>query len=428
MKIIYNEKNISGELIRIAERINLENNEDINSTVKNILKDVKIEGDEALRRYTLKFDGFNPKCLAVNSQEIKEAWESTSKPLQEALKNAKTRIERFHIKEIPESFSIKGVYGENIQRKWLPVNRAGLYIPGGRASYPSTVLMNAIPAQVAGVNEIIMVSPGNREGKINKTVLAAAYICDIKKIFKIGGAQAIGALAFGTKSINKVDVITGPGNIFVTTAKKLIFGSTGIDSLAGPSEILIIADNSANITHLATDLLAQAEHDPLASAILLTTSNLLAEKVKDEIHKQLNIHPRKEICIKSINDWGLIGVCENIDTCIRFSNQFAPEHLEIITNNPKQILDKIENAGAIFLGKWTPEAVGDYIAGPNHTLPTSGNARFSGALGVETFMKNSSIIEFNQESLKNNSSDIINLATSEGLYSHAESVKIRFED
>ena len=428
MKIIYNEKNISGELIRIAERINLENNEDINSTVKNILKDVKIEGDEALRRYTLKFDGFNPKCLAVNSQEIKEAWESTSKPLQEALKNAKSRIERFHIKEIPESFSIKGVYGENIQRKWLPVNRAGLYIPGGRASYPSTVLMNAIPAQVAGVNEIIMVSPGNREGKINKTVLAAAYICDIKKIFKIGGAQAIGALAFGTKSINKVDVITGPGNIFVTTAKKLIFGSTGIDSLAGPSEILIIADNSANITHLATDLLAQAEHDPLASAILLTTSNLLAEKVKDEIHKQLNIHPRKEICIKSINDWGLIGVCENIDTCIRFSNQFAPEHLEIITNNPKQILDKIENAGAIFLGKWTPEAVGDYIAGPNHTLPTSGNARFSGALGVETFMKNSSIIEFNQESLKNNSSDIINLATSEGLYSHAESVKIRFED
>ena len=428
MNIVNNENEILNELKRIENRINLENNEEVNTIVKKILEDVKNQGDEALKKYTLKFDGFNPDPLSVSKKEITKAWEKTTKPLQEALKNAKHRIEKFHEKEIPQSFSIKGIYGEDVQRKWLPVQKAGLYVPGGRASYPSTVLMNAIPAKVAGVQEIIMVSPANSEGEINKTVLAAAHICDIENIFKVGGAQAIAALAFGTEQISKVDVISGPGNIFVTTAKKLIFGSTGIDSLAGPSEILIIADDSANSSQLASDLLAQAEHDPFASAILLTTSDLVAKDVSTNIYKKLENHPRKEICMRSIKDWGLIGVCENIETCIKFSNQFAPEHLEIMTINPKELVDKIENAGAIFLGKWTPEAVGDYIAGPNHTLPTSGNARFSGALGVETFMKNSSIIEFTQQSLQSNREDIINLATSEGLYSHAESVRVRFED
>ena len=428
MKIFHNEIQILNELKRIENRINLENNEEVNTIVKKILEDVKNQGDEALRKYTLKFDGFNPKSLSVSKKEIEKAWLTTTKSLQEALKNAKHRIEKFHEKEIPQSFSIKGIYGEDVQRKWLPVKRAGIYVPGGRASYPSTVLMNAIPAKVAGVKEIIMVSPANAEGEINKTVLAAAHICGIENIFKVGGAQAVAALAFGTKEIRRVDVISGPGNIFVTTAKKLIFGSTGIDSLAGPSEILIIADNSANSSQLASDLLAQAEHDPFASAILLTNSDLVAKEVSKNIYKRLENHPRKEICIRSIEDWGLIGVCDNIETCIKFSNQFAPEHLEIMTTNPKQLVDKIENAGAIFLGKWTPEAVGDYIAGPNHTLPTSGNARFSGALGVETFMKNSSIIEFTEQSLQNNREDIINLATSEGLYSHADSVRVRFED
>ena len=428
MNIVNNENEILNELKRIENRINLENNEEVNTTVKKILEDVKNQGDEALKKYTLKFDGFNPDPLSVSKKEITKAWEKTTKPLQEALKNAKHRIEKFHEKEIPQSFSIKGMYGEDVQRKWLPVQKAGLYVPGGRASYPSTVLMNAIPAKVAGVQEIIMVSPANSEGEINKTVLAAAHICDIENIFKVGGAQAIAALAFGTEQISKVDVISGPGNIFVTTAKKLIFGSTGIDSLAGPSEILIIADDSANSSQLASDLLAQAEHDPFASAILLTTSDSVAKDVSTNIYKKLENHPRQEICMRSIKDWGLIGVCDNLETCIKFSNQFAPEHLEIMTINPKQLVDKIENAGAIFLGKWTPEAVGDYIAGPNHTLPTSGNARFSGALGVETFMKNSSIIEFTQQSLQKNSEDIINLATSEGLFSHADSVKVRFED
>ncbi len=428
MNIVNNEIEILNELKRIENRINLENNEEVNTVVKKILEDVKNQGDEALKKYTLKFDGFIPDPLSVSKKEITQAWENTTKPLQEALKNAKQRIEKFHEKEIPESFSIKGIYGEDVQRKWLPVQKAGLYVPGGRASYPSTVLMNTIPAQVAGVKEIIMVSPANAKGEMNKTVLAAAHICDIENIFKVGGAQAIAALAFGTNQISRVDVISGPGNIFVTTAKKLIFGSTGIDSLAGPSEILIIADDSANSSQLASDLLAQAEHDPFASAILLTTSDSVAKDVSTNIYKKLENHPRKEICMRSIKDWGLIGVCDNLETCIKFSNQFAPEHLEIMTINPKQLVDKIENAGAIFLGKWTPEAVGDYIAGPNHTLPTSGNARFSGALGVETFMKNSSIIEFTQQSLQNNSADIINLATSEGLYSHADSVRVRFED
>ena len=428
MKIVHNKNKILNELKRIEDRINLENNEEVNTLVRKILEDVKNQGDEALKKYTLKFDGFNPEPLSISREEIEKAWATTTRPLQEALKNAKYRIEKFHEKEIPKSFSIKGIYGEDVQRKWLPVHRAGLYVPGGRASYPRTVLMNAIPAKVAGVKEIIMVSPANAEGEMNKTVLAAAHICGIKKIFKVGGAQAIAALAFGTKEISRVDVISGPGNIFVTTAKKLIFGTTGIDSLAGPSEILIIADDSANSSQLASDLLAQAEHDPFASAILLTTSDSVAKDVSNNIYKKLENHPRKEICMRSIKDWGLIGVCDNIETCIKFSNQFAPEHLEIMTINPKQLVNKIENAGAIFIGKWTPEAVGDYIAGPNHTLPTSGNARFSGALGVETFMKNSSIIEFTQKSLQSNSEDIINLATSEGLYSHADSVRVRFED
>jgi len=428
MKIISNKIETTQELIRIAERTDIENNDEINTTVKGILKDIKCNGDEAVKKYTLKFDGFNPEPMRVSKEEIEEAWHATNHSLQKSLKIAKKRIEKFHEREMPQSFSIKGIYGECVQRKWSPVKRAGLYIPGGRAAYPSTVLMNAIPAKVAGVKEVIMVSPGNSEGYINKTVLAAAYITGLEKVFRVGGAQAIGALAYGTENISKVDVISGPGNIFVTTAKKIIFGSTGIDSLAGPSEILIIADSSANPSQLATDLLAQAEHDPFASSILLTTSGSLAEKVSNAVNKKLEKHPRKEICFRSIKDWGLIAICENLKTCIELSNQFAPEHLEIITKDPNLVLEKIENAGAIFLGKWTPEAVGDYLAGPNHTLPTSGNARFSGALGVETFMKNSSIIEFNKKSLQETSTDIINLANSEGLHSHAESVKERFEN
>ena len=428
MKIINNKEKAIQELERISQRTSSENNNKVKSIVEEILEEVKNNGDEAVEKYTRKFDGFNPNPMQISAYDLRNAWEVIDKNLKKSLEIAYERIKKFHEKEIPTSFTIKGKHGDSVQRRWMPVKKAGLYIPGGRAAYPSTVLMNAIPAKVAGVKEILMVSPGNSKGIINKTVLAAAYLSGIDKVFRIGGAQAIGALAFGTKQINKVDVISGPGNIFVTTAKKLIYGSTGIDSLAGPSEILIIADKTANSSQIASDLLAQAEHDPLASSILLTTSNDQAKEVFDEIYKKIDDHPRKEICMKSIKNWGLIAICENIESCIELSNQFAPEHLEIITIDPQKTLKKIENAGAIFLGKWTPEAVGDYLAGPNHTLPTSGNARFSGSLGVETFMKNSSIIEFNEESLKINSLDIINLANSEGLHSHANSVKIRFED
>ena len=428
MKIVNNKKDALQELRRIADRTNLENNKKINQVVEKILQDVKVDGDKAVEKYTNQFDGFNPDPMQLSSEDLKNAWDETDKNLKSSLKVAYERIKEFHVKEIPQSFTVKGKYGDITQRRWMPVKNAGIYIPGGRAAYPSTVLMNAIPAKVAGVKEISMVSPGSKEGKINKTVLAAAYLSGIDKVFRIGGAQAIGALAFGTEQINKVDVISGPGNIYVTTAKKLIYGFTGIDSLAGPSEILIIADETAKSSHIASDLLAQAEHDPLASSILLTTSQTQAQEVYDEIYKKIDNHPRSAICLQSIKDWGLIVICDNLDSCIQLSNSFAPEHLEIITKHPKKIVNKVENAGAIFLGKWSPEAVGDYLAGPNHTLPTSGNSRFSGSLGVETFMKNTSIIEFNEESLKFNSSEIINLAKSEGLYSHANSVKIRFED
>ncbi len=428
MKIIKNYNEAINELSRIEDRTNFENNKDINLLVSNILQEVKRDGDKAVEKFTNKFDGYHPSPIQVSQNELKEAWNSTESNLKKALEKAQERIIKFHEKEIPKSFIIQGESGDFMERKWMPVKRAGLYIPGGRAAYPSTVLMNSIPAKVAGVKEISMASPGNQSGHVNKTVLAAAYLTGIDKVYRIGGAQAIGAMAFGTNTINKVDVISGPGNIYVTTAKKLIYGSTGIDSLAGPSEILIISDHTAKSIHIASDLLAQAEHDPLASSILLTTSMEQAKEVLIEINKKLKNHPRKKICEESIKNWGLIVVCENLDTCVNLSNQFAPEHLEIMTSNPRKILNNIENAGAIFLGKWTPEAVGDYFAGPNHTLPTSGNARFSGSLGVETFMKNSSVIEFSENSLSATSQDIINLANSEGLFSHAESVQIRLKD
>ena len=428
MKIINNKEDAIQELNRISNRINSEKNIKINLIVEEILQEVKKYGDFAVEKYTKKFDGFNPNPMQVDADDLEGAWNEIDCDLQQSLKQAYKRIKKFHEKEMPSSFILKGEHGDIVQRRWKPVKNAGIYIPGGRAAYPSTVLMNAIPAKVAGVENIIMVSPGNREGKINKTVLAAAHLSGINKVFRIGGAQAIGALAFGTNQINKVDVISGPGNIYVTAAKKLIYGSTGIDSLAGPSEILIIADETAKSTHIASDLLAQAEHDPLAASILLTTSMDQGKKVLEELNTILKDHPRREICMQSIKNWGLIVICENYESCIELSNNFAPEHLEILTFDPKNILEAIENAGAVFLGNWTPEAVGDYLAGPNHTLPTSGNSRFSGSLGVETFMKNTSIIEFTEKSLKVNSFDIINLAKSEGLHSHANSVQIRFQD
>ena len=413
------------ELQKITDRTSGDVQDKAIKVVDDILKNIYDRGDEALKEYTFRFDGFQSDNFQVPSDLILKAWEETPEKLQNSLLLAKKRIEEFHRLQAPKDITYVGPHGESLGRRWRPVEKAGIYVPGGRASYPSTVLMNSIPAYVAGVNQTIMVSPPNSLGEINQTVLAAAHITGINKVFRIGGAQAIGALARGTESIPKVDVITGPGNIYVTLAKKKVYGKVGIDSLAGPSEVLIIADQSAKLEHVASDMLAQSEHDPLASAILITTDKKLAKKLPEEIRRQLINHPREEICKKSMTEWGLIVICDDLDTCIKLSDTFAPEHLELLVEAPKELSKKINNAGAIFMGPWSPEAIGDYLGGPNHTLPTSGTARFAGALGVETFMKNTSLIDFSREAFNETKSAVVDLANSEGLHSHAESIKIR---
>ncbi len=415
----------TAQLERLAKRTTGGGQNQAIRTVEEILGAVQDNGDSAIIKYTMQFDGYKPEPITVEPEKLLKAWETTPKNLREALELAHRRIQDFHQRQKPNDLNVKGVHGEFLGKRWRPVNRAGIYVPGGRAAYPSTVLMNAIPAQVAGVTEIIMASPASTNGEINNTVLAAAYLSGINKVLRIGGAQAIGALAYGTETVPKVDVISGPGNIYVTLAKKIVYGTVGIDSLAGPSEVLIIADHSATVKQVATDLLAQAEHDPMAAAILLTTESQLAKDVPAEIERQLKFHPRAEICLASLRDWGLIVLCENLEVCARLSDQFAPEHLELLVDRPRPLADHINNAGAIFLGPWSPEAVGDYLAGPNHTLPTSGNSRFSGALNVATFMKNTSLIEFNKSAFESTASAAIELAESEGLHSHAQSIQIR---
>jgi histidinol dehydrogenase len=413
------------ELKRITDRTSGTIQDKAIQVVDDILKNVSERGDEALKEYTSRFDGFLAEKFQVPSHLILKAWEETPKELQDSLLLAKKRIEKFHSLQVPKNITYTGPHGELLGRRWSPVEKAGIYVPGGRAAYPSTVLMNSIPAYVAGVNQTIMVSPANSEGELNQTVLAAAHISGINKVFRIGGAQAIGALAYGTESIPKVDLITGPGNIYVTLAKKKVFGKVAIDSLAGPSEILIIADQSAQLEHVASDMLAQSEHDPLASAILITTNKKLAEKLPAEIERQLINHPRLKICQESISKWGLIVLCNDLETCAKLSDNFAPEHLELLVEDPQKLSKIIRNAGAIFMGPWSPEAIGDYLGGPNHTLPTSGTARFAGALGVETFMKNTSLIDFSKEAFNENKNAVVHLANSEGLHSHAESIRIR---
>ncbi len=415
----------SSQLNRISKRTEGKEQEQVRSSVDQILQAIKAEGDQALVRFTERFDGFTPEPLAVPPQNLLNAWEETPEKLQKALRLAHKRITDFHQRQLPSDFSMNGPHGETLGRRWRPVKKAGIYIPGGRASYPSTVLMNAIPAQVAGVEKLLMVSPAGPNGKISNVVLAAAHLVGINKVFRIGGAQAIGALAYGTETVDSVDVISGPGNIYVTLAKKSVYGQVGIDSLAGPSEVLVIADSTARVEQIAADLLAQAEHDPLAASILLTTEGRLAKAIPQEIELQLQEHPRSEICLASLRNWGLIVVCEDLDSCVKLSDEFAPEHLQLLVRNPQSLAEKVKNAGAIFIGHWSPEAVGDYLAGPNHTLPTSGTARFSGALGVETFMKNTSLIEFTKSAFDNTSEAVIDLARSEGLHSHAESIRIR---
>jgi len=409
----------------IADRTGGGQSQEAEQRVAAILEQVRDQGDQALLELSERFDGVRPDPLRIPASALEAAWQATPLPLQEALKLAHRRILDFHQRQKPSDLAVTGVHGERLGRRWRPVERAGLYVPGGRASYPSTVLMNAIPAKVAGVGRLVMVTPPGPDGQVNSTVLAAAHLAGVDELYRVGGAQAIAALAFGTESIPRVDVITGPGNLYVTLAKKAVYGRVAIDSLAGPSEVLVIADHTANAEHVAADLLAQAEHDPLAAAILLTTSEALAEAVPEALEAQLQGHPRAEITRAALNDWGLIVVCPSLETAASLSDRFAPEHLELQVERPEPLADRIQHAGAIFLGAWTPEAVGDYLAGPNHTLPTSGTARFAGALSVETFLRHTSLIQFNRQALEATGQAVTTLADSEGLHSHAESVRRR---
>lgn len=395
----------------------------VTASVAAIVEDVKERGDEAVREYSLKFDGWAGEMFVSESEWAEGAAQCDAFLLQ-VMKEAAQNIADFHRRQIPQGFEVEKEKGVILGQKVTPLERVGIYVPGGTAAYPSTVLMNAVPASVAGVKEIIMVTPA-KEGRIKPEILAAAKIAGVTKIFKVGGAQAIAALAYGTKTVPAVDKITGPGNIYVATAKKLVYGQVDIDMIAGPSEILVIADESADAERAAADMLSQAEHDVLASAVMVTTSARLAELVAAEIERQLTDLPRREIAQRSIEDNGRVIVAESLDDAVEIANALAPEHLEVYTSDPFALLPRLVNAGSIFLGGYTPEPVGDYFAGPNHTLPTSGTARFSSPLSGADFVKRSSYIHYTKEALKEAGEKIAAFAESEGLQAHANAVRIR---
>ncbi|WP_310487356.1 histidinol dehydrogenase [Chamaesiphon sp. VAR_69_metabat_338] len=430
LRIITQQTEAQQELQRISSRTHDDAIVHKEATVNEIVQTVKRQGDKALLHYTAEFDGqtLTVDRLRVTGAELDAAYQQVSKELLKAIELAAANIEAFHRQRMPKSWVTFGADDVVLGKRYNPVDRAGIYVPGGRACYPSTVLMNAIPAKVAGVPQIAMVTPPGADKNLNPAVLVAAQVAGVEEIYRVGGAQSIAALAYGTDTIAKVDVITGPGNIYVTLAKKLVYGTVGIDSLAGPSEVLIIADRSANPVHIAADLLAQAEHDPMAAAILITTDLAFATAVQTVVEQQLLNHPRRTLTEKSIAHYGLIIVAETLEIAAELSNQFAPEHLEINTADPWALVDRIRHAGAIFLGDSTPEAVGDYLAGPNHTLPTSGAARYASALGVETFMKHSSLIQYSPTALAKVGGAIDALTQAEGLFSHGESVRLRSID
>ena len=401
---------------------------DVEDIVADIIYNVRKNGDKAVFEYTEKFDKAKLADLAVKKEEIEEAIKLVEPKFIEILKKAAANITKFHSKQLRNSFIINDENGIVIGQKIIPVDRAGLYVPGGTAAYPSTVLMDAIPAKIAGCKEVVMVTPPDKDGKINPAILAAAYVAGVDRIFKVGGAQAIAALAYGTQSIPKVDKIVGPGNAFVAEAKKQVFGKVSIDMIAGPSEILVVADGKSNPRYVAADLLSQAEHDKLASAVLVTYSMELALAVQSEIENQLTSLKREEIARASIDNNGKIIVAENLSAAIEIANEIAPEHLELCVDNPFDYLDSIRHAGSIFMGRSCPEALGDYFAGPNHTLPTSGTAKFSSPLSVDDFIKKTQYTYYTKEALSRVAYDIAFFAEKEGLTGHARSAVIRLED
>ena len=401
---------------------------DVAGTVAEIIKNVRENGDKALFEYCEKFDMAQLSSLAVTKEEIDEALNLVEPEFLEILEKAAKNIRKFHSRQVRNSFIINDEDGIVIGQKIIPVDRAGLYVPGGTAAYPSTVLMDAIPAKIAGCREVVMVTPPTKDGKVNSVILAAAYVAGIDRIFKVGGAQAIAALAYGTQSIPKVDKIVGPGNAFVAEAKKQVFGVVSIDMIAGPSEILIVADGKSNPSYVAADLLSQAEHDKMASAVLVTDSEELARNVSTELEKQIPLLERREIARESIDVNGKIIVADTLDAAIEIANEIAPEHLELCVDNPFDKLDSIRHAGSIFMGRNCPEALGDYFAGPNHTLPTSGTAKFSSPLSVDDFIKKTQYTYYTKDALKKVAFDVATFAKKEGLTAHAKSAVIRVED
>ena len=400
----------------------------VEQIVSDIIHNVRTNGDKAIYEYCEKFDNAKLSSLLVTEEEIEEAVNLVEPKFLEILENAAKNIRKFHEKQVRNSFIINDENGIVIGQKIIPVDKAGLYVPGGTAAYPSTVLMDSIPAKIAGCKEVVMVTPPQSNGKVNPVILAAAKIAGVDKIFKVGGAQAIAALAYGTETIPKVDKIVGPGNAFVAEAKKQVFGQVSIDMIAGPSEILIVADKYSNPSHIAADLLSQAEHDKMASAVLVTESYELALAVQNELEVQIPLLERSEIARASIDNNGKIIVADTLDFAIEISNEIAPEHLELCVDNPFDYLDSIRHAGSIFMGRNCPEALGDYYAGPNHTLPTSGTAKFSSPLSVDDFVKKTQYTYYTKEALKRVADDVAFFATKEGLTAHAKSATIRTEE
>lgn len=395
--------------------------------VSTIIRNVKENADDAVREYTVRFDGSVPKKTVITKEELQSYLDMVDDDFKSAIIKAKDNIYDFHLRQAQQSWMNTKENGVIMGQRVRGLHRVGIYVPGGTAAYPSSVLMNAVPAKIAGVKEIIMVTPPGKDGNPNPNIMAAAAVAGVDKVFMVGGAQAVAALAYGTERIPKVDKIVGPGNIFVATAKKLLYGIVDIDMVAGPSEILIVADKTADPSFLAADLMSQAEHDKLASAILLTTSADLARATLHEIDKQIKDLERQNIIEESLENYGEIIVCESLDQAISFANELAPEHLELCVSEPLKYIGKVDNAGSVFLGNFSPEPLGDYFAGPNHVLPTSGTARFFSPLGVDSFVKKSSFIYYTPQELSKAKDDIITLAESEGLTAHANSISVRFK-
>lgn len=414
-------------VIENLKKRNVETDEKIVSIVSNIIAEVKENGDDAVREFTVRFDGGVPKKSVIEKDELNQYLDMVDDEFKSAIIKAKDNIYDFHMRQSQQSWMTTKENGVIMGQRVRGLHRVGIYVPGGTAAYPSSVLMNAVPAKIAGVKEIIMVTPPAKDGNPDPNIMAAAAVAGVDRVFLVGGAQAVAALAFGTEKIPKVDKIVGPGNIFVATAKKLLYGVVDIDMVAGPSEILIVADKTADPSFLAADLMSQAEHDKMASAILLTTSVDLARATLHEIDKQVKTLERQEIIRESLENYGEIIVCEDLEQAINFANELAPEHLELCISEPLKYIGRVDNAGSVFLGNFSPEPLGDYYAGPNHVLPTSGTARFFSPLGVDSFVKKSSFIYYTPAELRNAKDDIIKLANSEGLTAHANSIKVRFE-